>query len=397
MKILLGESSQNAIEAARYYSKNNHEIILAVPESSKNRPYFFYSRYISKVIRYDSGSSDLKEIQELKKIYEEESCDIFFPFNFELVTKYISVISKNEDYLMNTPYLKGKGYWRLTDKDELYNTATNTNLILPKKICKITGNNIKRIELINYPIIIKRTQGAGIIDNIYLAFNFEEAKKFILKYYDIKAYSNEFLIQEYIPGEGFDVGGFAVNGELYYAVPQRRTITLPLRGGVAAVNDIYPDKKLINLASEIVREAGWTGPFQAEFKWNHINQKYYLIEVNAKMWGSTPLSLLSNPDILNIALNVAKGNKPKKSLEYKTDIRFRWICTQELLSIYNGDLEDFYGFIKRFFKKANYDFNIYDPIPSILNLYCTINRIIFKKSKIPKPLINKKRLEEYYK
>jgi len=40
------------------------------------------------------------------------------------------------------------------------------------------------------------------------------------------------------------------------------------------------------------------------------------------MWGSTPLSLKANPNLLDIALNVAVGKKAKKSLNFKKDLRY---------------------------------------------------------------------------
>jgi len=162
-----------------------------------------------------------------------------------------------------------------------------------------------------------------------------------------------------------------------------------LRGGVAAVNDIFPDETLISLASEIIKKSGWTGPFQAEFRWNPRDRSYYLIEVNAKMWGSIPLSLLSNPDILDIAVCVALGKKSEKSLDFKNDIRYRWICSQEILAISKGDKEDFYEFIKRFFKKSEYDFSFSDPLPHLIRFLSSLYLIIFRKDTIADALVSR--------
>jgi hypothetical protein len=80
-------------------------------------------------------------------------------------------------------------------------------------------------------------------------------------------------------------------------------------------------------------------------------------------------------------------------LNFKKDLRYRWICQQELRAISNGDFSDFLGFLKRFFKTNHYDFDINDPLPDISRLFGSIKTILLNHDQITKPLVTKKRHE----
>ncbi len=387
MKILIADTGQHVFEACRHLSRNGHEIILGVKSPMQAHIANNLFRHIHKavVVNNKEGAG---RITELKRIYDEQKCDIFFPFGYYLITDYINSIAQDSSVRMRTPYGAEEVYWDLSDKNKLYDTLEGTDILLPKSYGCIRKGDCPEID--RFPVIVKLTRGKGINGNVILARDMDEITNFLSKAED----EDEFIVQQYIPGHVYDVGGFAIEGELFYSVPQRRTITFPLRGGVAAVNDIYDDPQLIEKAAIIMKRSGWTGPFQVEFRQDPSTGEYYLIEVNAKMWGSSPLSLKANPDILNIALEVASGRIPEKSLNYKRGLRYRWLLGQELQAVSFGTFADLKAFFKRFATRSCYDFTLTDPFPDLAVFMYSLYRILFDRKMIPGPLIDYKRHKE---
>lgn len=387
MRILIADFGQHVFEACRYLSKDGHQILLAVNSPLQAYIVNHFFRHIDEAVTINNKEG-IPKITELKRIYDNKKCDVFFPFGYYLVTDYFKAIESDQSLKMNSPYGSKNIYWDISDKNKLYSTYENTDFHLPFNYgCVRKGD---KLNLEHFPVIVKKTRGKGINGNVILAWNIDEVYSFLANADD----SDEFVIQQYIAGHVYDVGGFSINGDIYYHVPQRRTVTLPLRGGVAAVNDICDDPILLDKAKKIMKISGWTGPFQIEFRQDPSTGIYYIIEINAKMWGSSPLSLKANPDLLKIALDVAVNKKPERSLQFKKNLRYRWLFGQELQAISFGKLDDIIAFIGRFSKKSYYDFDLTDPVPDIAVLSISLYKIFFNRKKIPSPLIDCKKHKE---
>jgi len=124
------------------------------------------------------------------------------------------------------------------------------------------------------------------------------------------------LTQDWWTGDIYDVVLLAVDGELWSAMAQRRVITYPAypHGGPGCLNvtvdpnETYP-RTLMEKAEEIVRKIRWTGPAQLEFRSGH------LVEMNAKLWGTYPLSVAAGHDfseaIVRLAMDQELPNPPR--------------------------------------------------------------------------------------
>jgi predicted ATP-grasp superfamily ATP-dependent carboligase len=390
MKILIIENGQHAIESSRYLARLGHEIIFASTYVDSKLQSRFFSKCYSKIVRLKSRETPVERIREIKRVYDEHNCNVYFPFGFWFVTDYIDAVNEDESLRMNTPYGNYESYWKLSDKYKLYKTLENSNVKLPELYMKVrTGDEINLPEDV-FPVIIKGAFGVGVKKNVILAWDNKEASSFLTNWKQTGEEGGEFIVQQYIPGHICDIGGFAINGELYYGVPQRRIVMIPLRGGPAAVNIVYDDKRLFEITKEVIKKGGWTGPFDLEFKWDPKTKDYYVLEFNGKMWGSSPLSLKANPDLVDIAVKTAVGEKVEKSLNYRKGLRYRWITSQELRAVGMGNLRDVVAFFLRFFKKAYYDFDFNDPLPDLFRLRSTLIDVFFHRERLPEPLIDRK-------
>jgi len=130
------------------------------------------------------------------------------------------------------------------------------------------------------------------------------------------------LIQDWWPGEIYDVVLLAVKGEIWGAMVQRRVITHPAypHGGPGCLNvTVDPNKpysrRLLERAQEIVAKIKWTGPAQLEFRSGH------LVEMNAKLWGTYPLSVAAGHDFSEAIVRLAMGkNLPEPPGSYRAGV-----------------------------------------------------------------------------
>ena len=134
------------------------------------------------------------------------------------------------------------------------------------------------------------------------------------------------LVQSYEPGEGVGVELLCDRGNVLLSFAHQRIHEYPLTGGGSTYRVSIPVPPALLSASErLVREAGWTGVAMVEFK--KANERFSLMEVNGRFWGSLPLSRRSGVDFPRSLLDMLEGRPPKPSVPYRTGIRSRRFST----------------------------------------------------------------------
>ena len=134
------------------------------------------------------------------------------------------------------------------------------------------------------------------------------------------------LVQSYEPGEGVGVELLCDRGEVLLSFAHQRIHEYPLTGGGSTYRMSIPvPPELLSASQRLVREAGWTGVAMVEFK--KADERFSLMEVNGRFWGSLPLSRRSGVDFPRSLLDMLEGRPPKPSLPYRTGVRSRRFST----------------------------------------------------------------------
>lgn len=137
----------------------------------------------------------------------------------------------------------------------------------------------------------------------------------INKFEDFKEYKDlidnyDFLIQQKIEGLSnnmYTIGVYADRNSDVRAVFSGRKI----RGFLVDIGDCFAGEslwveELVEKSKKIIKKIGYTGIAELEFKYNDLDNKYYLIEINPRTWswvGITPeagvnLSLIAYKDLI---------------------------------------------------------------------------------------------------
>jgi predicted ATP-grasp superfamily ATP-dependent carboligase len=106
------------------------------------------------------------------------------------------------------------------------------------------------------------------------------------------------LVQQFIDGHGVGVSGVFAGGRPVALFGHRRLHESTPTGGPSAVAvSIAVDGELRDHATRLMGETGYTGPAMVEFKVDGRTGEPYLMEVNARLWGSILLPLAAGIDI----------------------------------------------------------------------------------------------------
>ncbi len=144
-----------------------------------------------------------------------------------------------------------------------------------------------------------------------------------------------FLVQDVIQGYGaglfvlFDGG----TGTAWFS--HRRIRERPPAGGVSTLSESTSlNEPLQKAAEKILKQTGWQGPAMIEFKIAPDGVPY-LMEINARFWGSLQLAIDSGIDFPYLSCNMGRRRDDDVSAQgrYKVGVRNRWFL---------GDLDHLY-------------------------------------------------------
>lgn len=131
------------------------------------------------------------------------------------------------------------------------------------------------------------------------------------------------LLQRRVEGTG--VGVFLLpgpGGTMVFA--HRRLRERPPTGGVSTLREgIAADPALLARATALLGDLGWEGLAMVECKVDREGRPW-LMEVNARFWGSLQLAVDSGADFPARLARQLEGRDPGPPPEYRTGVRSRW-------------------------------------------------------------------------
>ena len=133
------------------------------------------------------------------------------------------------------------------------------------------------------------------------------------------------LVQRRVPGAG--VGFFALRwgGVMVATFAHRRVREVPPWGGVSVCRESIPMPQALAAASTRLLEAlDWEGVAMVECKHDPATDRYYVIEINPRFWGSLQLAIDAGVDFPRLLVECALGRPPLPVTSYRAGIRSRW-------------------------------------------------------------------------
>lgn len=333
----------------------------------------FYSRFVDKRFIIKANiNNDHDEItqkafvNELKDILEKNTISVILPVgnnSIKVFSKY-----KNELIVYSKFLIPDDISLEIAqNKSKTFEFADSIGVGIPKTYF-IDDVNSLRPNKIDFPCVIKYV--GYYQTGVYYCKNINEFQKKIV---ENKGNPNP-IIQEVIKGNGAGFYALYQNGKCLLYFMHERLHEFPITGGSSAMAMSVFDPDLMKIGQEMLDKLNWNGVAMVEFKKTPDN-KYILIEINPKWWGSLELSYKAG---INFPYNyfLCCMDEKVQQIEYKKNIGFRWWLPYDLL----------YFFLTGKYKNKNIklekiynDIYFNDPLVLLYNMIFSFYKIITVK------------------
>jgi predicted ATP-grasp superfamily ATP-dependent carboligase len=143
-----------------------------------------------------------------------------------------------------------------------------------------------------------------------------------------------YLVQRVIRGDGCGLFLLAQEGRLLRVFSHRRLREKPPSGGVSTLCvSVAAPEDLTEAARRWAAGLRWSGLAMLEFKRDTITGQPFLLEVNARPWGSMALAAAAGIDFPREVLAMERPDSPERVPGYRPGVRLRW---------WWGDVDHFY-------------------------------------------------------
>jgi hypothetical protein len=183
------------------------------------------------------------------------------------------------------------------------------------------------------------------------------------------------LVQERVNGVARGFFCIADKGVIAIYYMHERIRELPITGGSSTAAESIYCEEMYNISSEIINYLKWTGPLMIEYKYDQLNKKYNLIELNPKFWGSLDLSYAIGFNFGKCLIDIYQNNfiNPVKN-NYQVGVKFYWILDGDLVALFKR--REFFK-IKDYFKK-NAKNGLFESMQvDVIKFFWTLKKIIF--------------------
>lgn len=176
------------------------------------------------------------------------------------------------------------------------------------------------------------------------------------------------LVQSYCPGVGLGQMLFMAHGQGILKFQHRRLHEWPPEGGVSTLccaEPLHRHAKQMQCSEDLLAAIGWEGPAMVEYRYDTSNDRYWLMEINGRFWGSLPLAWHCGAHFAWEAYRRAVSPQSEQAPLPRSNLQARYMIpeTRRLLGMLRGGR----GIADPFFKSqpwrdlARYVFGFLDP------------------------------------
>lgn len=329
----------------------------------------FASKYCHRKVIYPNPTLYPDKFRDfLLNYFAQNKYDVLLP----LRSTVVPVISKNRDEFSRLAafVLPDKDALKIAlSKSETFKAAAKCGLTIPSTCYPHTINDVREFaETCAYPVVSKTSFGAGS-RGVFYHDSAETLLDYCRKYLSSpQAENNPLILQEFISGPGCGFFGLFDRGKLKTYFMHRRLREYPITGGPSVLAESFYNETLKNESLRLLEYLNWHGIAMVEYKYAANKQKFVLMEINPKFWGSSDLSIHSGVEFAYDWIQMALGRDIPDFKGYQIGKRFRWLIPGDLMCLLaNFGLSP--GWYADFFdKRVSTDIKLWDIKPLFVEI-----------------------------
>lgn len=288
------------------------------------------SKYLQKLLVWDTAErpeeEQAKELAELARGY-----DVLLPINTLTIMLVAGHSQLFQDVGIFLPDFDKIAF--IQNKANLCKHAAKLGIPIPRTYFPKNTQDLRGlIQRIQFPVYLKRCEEKeyGPRERYRLAASPEQL---LAGYLDLTKKHEELILQEKIEGKiiGY-FGFFDENSKEIAWFNHRRIRQYPYEGGPSSYCESHYSALATSYGRRLLQSLNWKGLAMVEFVMGESEKELKLLEVNPRLWGSTPLAINAGVDFPYIWFQKSLGLPVKKIPDYRTGIRVRFL-PKDLMAI----------------------------------------------------------------
>jgi len=326
-RVLVTDGEQRpALALVRSLGQVGYEVIVA---SHHALPLAGASRFASATVKTPDPLADpAGYVRALRDVTERMKIRVLVPTTEGALLAVLPARATFGDTIV--PFTSADSFRRISDKHETLDVAASIGINVPAQV--LVRSRAKADELdygaIQFPVVLKPTrsvvgteerrakQGVGYATN---------PTELRLRLNALSPDTYPVLLQRRVTGPGVGIFLLVWKGELIASFSHRRLREKPPAGGVSVYcESIDMDPKLLEQSRRLLSHFSFEGVAMVEYKIDTATDVPYLMEVNARFWGSLQLAVDAGVDFPRLLLQVALGERVAPVSRYTLGVRSRW-------------------------------------------------------------------------
>lgn len=367
---ILGEDTRSFLTVVRSLGRKGLDIHVG---SNNFDEISLYSKYINEIHTLPSPKNADNWRKEVTKILKIQKFDLVIPTNDPNIILCQKYRYELEQYC-RLYLLDENSYITTKDKMKTYTLARSLNINVPKSILVNNDINYTNIlENFEFPIMLKPISSFdenNLLSKQYVKkINNEDELKLQL---NSMLTTSPVLIQEYFNGIGVGLEILSHKGKILTKFQHIRIHEPRDGGGSTYRKSVSVDNQLLDSAKKIMAALNYTGVAMIEYKVDYEKNKWTLIEINGRFWGSLPLAVSSGIDFPYYLYQMIVEEKENFPQKYKENIYCR-NTSSDLVWIKENFKEKKYKVVYELLnimllREKNDTLIIDDPTPGIIEL-----------------------------
>lgn len=170
------------------------------------------------------------------------------------------------------------------------------------------------------------------------------------------------LVQGYVPGRGAGAFCLSWNGEIRADFMHLRLHEVPHTGGASSYRKSWRHDAILADAKAKLQCVGWQGVAMMEYRWNPENDRFALMEMNGRFWGSLHLALYAGVDFPVLLLDSFHGHPPPQPVTEWAQVRCRHTFPKEVQYVWSRLKDPALGHGAKLWSLFEFLLLLFDPV-----------------------------------
>ena len=358
---------KHSLAIIRHLAKRGYEVHALVPENRYSLAGL--SRHTTRTYHIEDRSEE-RFISELLALLQRGNFDVLIPVGYP-VTEFVARHAEDIGRFVGLMSPGRIACETAGDKLQMSQLGVSLDISTPRTHQIKTLADLKCLgEELGFPLVIKgrHESGKGIVSYAANASDLSTNYEDLCRRFDLKSPEDYPILQEYIPGWGCGFFALYQNGVPKRIFMHRRVREYPVSGGASCCAESFFHEELMALGRRILDKLVWHGVAMVECRFDTRTNRFTLIEVNAKFWGSLELALEAGADFVGDYVRAALGEELEFSQCFKK-MRFQWPFDGDLLHAMENPGAWGSVIVDLMNPRVVKAFHWTDPLPTLTSLY----------------------------